>query len=583
MLIAAPVENEASLIVIEACLAAIAFAISLAFPNLGSSWFRHIERCFARLARKKAWAVAAVGLTVPVLRLAMLPICPIPQPVFSDDFSFLLSADTFAHGRLTNPTPAMWTHLESIHISMQPTYQSMYFPAEGLVLAAGKILFGNPWFGLLCTSALMCAAICWMLQAWLPPTWALLGGLLVVLRLGLFSYWINTYSGAGTISALGGALVLGALPRFLKGARLRHGLLLAAGVSILGITRPYEGMLLCLPVAFVLVRWIVKGKNRPSRSVLLRNIAAPLALIVATAAWLGYYDYRAFGNPLTLPYTVNRATYAMAPYYVWQSARPEPAYRNEAMRSFYYANELEFFLKIHKLSGFIPQTINKAHDAILFYSGVVLLIPLFMLRRVLLDRRIRFLVLCVLIMMAGVAIEIFLVPHYLAPFTAAFYAIVLQAMRHLRVWHPEGKPVGLVAVRLIVSLCVFMAALRLCAGPLQMTPLEWPPYEWIGAWYGPGYYGTERVETQAALEKIPGKQLVLVRYTSEHVRLEEWVYNAADIDASKVIWAREMDVASNREIINYYKDRKVWLVEPDFQPVKITPYPIPAQNLVAAH
>jgi hypothetical protein len=44
-----------------------------------------------------------------------------------------------------------------------------------------------------------------------------------------------------------------------------------------------------------------------------------------------------------------------------------------------------------------------------------------------------------------------------------------------------------------------------------------------------------------------------------------------------------MDVASNREIINYYKDRKVWLVEPDFQPVKITPYPIPAQNLVAAH
>jgi hypothetical protein len=48
-----------------------------------------------------------------------------------DDFSFLLAGDTFAHGRLTNPTPAMWTHFETIHITMQPTYQSMYFPGRG--------------------------------------------------------------------------------------------------------------------------------------------------------------------------------------------------------------------------------------------------------------------------------------------------------------------------------------------------------------------------------------------------------------------------------------------------------------------
>ncbi len=584
MFVASPADNQASLMVIEACLAAIAFAISLAIPKLGSSWFRHIEQSFTRLAKKEVLAVLIVGLSVPALRLAILPICPIPQPVFTDDFSFWLAADTFAHGRLTNPTPAMWTHFESIHISMQPTYQSMYFPAEGLVLAAGKVLFGHPWFGLLCTSALMCAAICWMLQAWLPPTWALLGGLLAVLRLGLFSYWINTYSGAGTISGLGGALVLGALPRFLKGARLRHSLLLAAGTSILGITRPYEGMLLCLPVAFVLVRWFLKGKkNRPSRSVLLCNIAVPLALVVATVAWLGYYDYRAFGNALTLPYTVNRATYAMAPYYVWQSARQEPAYRHEVMRNFYYADELEFFVKIHKLSRFIPETLSKAHGAVLFYSGMVLLIPFFMLWRVLLDRRIRFLVVCVLVMMAGMVIEIFLVPHYLAPFTAAFYAIGLQAMRHLRVWHPEGRPVGLTIVRLMVSICVLMAALRLCAGPLNMTPIEWPPYEWIGAWYGPGIYGTERLETQADLERIPGKQLVLIRYSPAHISMKEWVYNAADIDGSKVIWAREMDAVNNREIIRHYQDRKVWLVEPDSQPVKVSPYPMPEQNAVAVH
>ena len=57
---------------------------------------------------------------------------------------------------------------------MKPTYMSMYFPAQGLVLAAGKVLTGHPWFGILVVTALMCLAICWMLQAWLPPTWALL-------------------------------------------------------------------------------------------------------------------------------------------------------------------------------------------------------------------------------------------------------------------------------------------------------------------------------------------------------------------------------------------------------------------------
>ena len=172
----------------------------------------------------------------------------------------------------------MWMHFESFHITMKPTYMSMYFPAQGMILAAGKVLTGHAWFGLLFVTALMCAAICWMLQAWLPPTWALLGGMLAVLHIGLFSYWINTYSGGGSVAALGGALVLGALPRLMRGARFRHGMLLALGIVLLATSRPYEGLLLCLPVAFVLGRWVLFGKNRPPAAVLLRRAALPLLL-----------------------------------------------------------------------------------------------------------------------------------------------------------------------------------------------------------------------------------------------------------------------------------------------------------------
>lgn len=577
MILSSAPQHGTSLTMIEGSLTAIAIALAFCWPRLGSAYFSRIERLFGRLARKKGLSVAIIGASAFLLRLAILPFCPIPYPFSPNDFSFLLASNTFASGRLTNPTPAMWVHFESIHITMKPTYMSMYFPAQGLILAAGKVLTGHAWFGVLCACALMCAALCWMLQAWLPPTWALLGGIIAVLRLGLFSYWINTYSGGGSIAALGGALVLGAFPRLMRGARLRDGMLLAIGIILLATSRPYEGLLLCLPVAVVLGRWIVSGKNRPPATILLRRAALPLLLIFAAGAWMGYYNYRVFGSPLTPPYKINRATYAIAPYFVWQSARPEPAYRHEMMRRFYHEDELVYFKRIHNVRRFLPQTLIKAVSTVLFFAGIALLPPLIMLRRVLMDRRARFLVLCLFILMAGMLAEIFLLPHYLAPFTAVFYALGLQAMRHLRIWSPGDQPVGRALVRLTVTLCFVLAGLRLYAAPLHLVPAERPASKWIGEWYGPGLYGVARYQVQEKLEHLPGKQLAIVRYSPDHNPADEWVYNAPDMDGSKVIWAREMDPAANLDLIRYYKDRTIWLVQPDMKPAEVSPYPIPNQ------
>ncbi|HUZ03924.1 MAG TPA: hypothetical protein VMU62_01105 [Acidobacteriaceae bacterium] len=571
-------DSGISLILIEGSLTGIAIGFAFAFPKLGSNLFLHIERAFGRLARRKGLSVAVVGLSAFVLRLAILPLSPVPQPFVHDDFSFLLAADTFASGRLTNPTPAMWVHFETFHETMKPTYMSMYFPAQGLVLAAGKVLTGHPWYGLLVINALMCAAICWMLHAWLPPTWALLGGILAILRLCLFSYWTNTYSGGGCIAALAGALVLGGLPQFMKTSRRRDGLLMSVEIILLAISRPYEGVLLCLPVMVLLARWMFIGKNRPTPMLLLRRIALPLALIVAAGAWMGYYNHRAFGNSLTPPYSVDRATYAMAPYFIWQSARPEPVYRHAVMRDFYYDYELKDFYRMRRPAEFLPRTLLKAARGILFYAGIVLLIPLIMVRRVFLDRRIRFLVLCVLVLMAGQLVEIYLIPHYLAVFTAAFYAIGLQAMRHLRVWWPESQPVGMQLVRLTVAICVLLAGVRLAAEPLHLDLPVWPA-KWAFAWFGSSRQaGTARARVEAALEQQPGGQLVLVHYSSDCNPIDEWVYNAADIDHSKVIWAWDMGAAQNRELIDYYKGRKVWLVQPDTQPATVSPYSVAEQQ-----
>src|SRR5271170_793174 len=417
-MILASQERGASLVMVEGGLTVIAVAMAFCLPRLGSSLFARLEQAFGRLARRKHLAVITVGLSALLLRLAILPLCPIPLPFIQDDFSFLLAGDTFASGRLTNPTPVMWQHFESFQITMKPTYMSMYFPAQGLVLAAGKVLFGHPWFGQLCVTALMCAAICWMLQAWLPPTWSLLGGMIAVLRLGLFSYWINTYTGGASVAALGGALVLGALPRFMKRMQYRHGVLLAVGAILLAYSRPYEGLLLCLAVAIVLARWILFGKNRPAMRVVFRHAVMPFVLIAAAGAWMGYYNYRAFGSPFTPAYNTNRATYAVAQHFIWQSPRPEPVYRYAVMRRFYVGMELGYFQRLKTIRGFLIEIPSKLLQGLAFFSGIVLLPPLIMLRRVVTDRRVRFLLICMLRLAGGLLAERWLLPHYAAPFSA---------------------------------------------------------------------------------------------------------------------------------------------------------------------
>lgn len=559
---------------IEICLAAIAVALAYVAPNVGAHWFDKVQRYFQKLARHRNLAVVTVGLAALAARLAVLPVLPIPEPAAHDEFSHLLIADTFAHGRLTNPTHPMWVHFETFHVNQRPTYTSMYFPAQGAFLAIGQVVLGHPFWGVWLSAGLMCAALCWMVQGWMPAGWALLGGFLAVARLATFSYWTNTYYG-GAVPALGGALVLGALPRIKRRQRVRDALVMGVGLALLANSRPYESLFFCLPIATALFIWMFR-KSAPPLQLSFRRILLPLSLVLAiTVGAMGYYFWRVTGSPIRIPYQVNISTYHLV-YFPWQKLQPTAVYRHAVMKQFYQGPPvLDSYNHVH--GDPLLWILLKPLPLTIFFLGPVLLLPVLawvairprysFMRTA--SRKTRFLLLVCGCTMIGLALPIYLpMAHYAAPMTAAVYALVLQSMRYVRLWKWDRKPSGLFLVRAVPVICLGLLPLRVAASALHIPV----PVTIIHTWYSEDPHNVQRARVIKQLERESGQHLIIVRYEPEHEIFEDWVYNSADINSAKVVWARDMGAHDNQELIEYFKNRRVWLLEPDRDPGLLSKY-----------
>jgi len=144
--------------------------------------------------------------------------------------------------------------------------------------------------------------------------------------------------------------------------------------------------------------------------------------------------------------------------------------------------------------------------------------------------------------------------HYMAGVTCLFVLISVTGLEQLSRFNA-------LAARIIVSVCLAQFAFEYGLHVLSNDP-------WSLELRNP----ERRVAVNRQLALAAGKQLVFVRYWPRHIFQDEWVYNAADTDGARVVWARDLGAAEDEKLRRYYPDRTVWLLEPDARPPRLTAY-----------
>jgi len=510
-----------------------------------------------RWPRRPWLAAVTIALGAMALRLALIPVERVPIPIVTDEFSHLLLADTLLHGRVANPTHPYWQFFESLHIVQQPHYVSNYFPGHAAVLAAARMIFGNPWAGILGECLAFLLVLYWALAGWMPARWAMFGVLLAALRFAIASYWINAYHG-GFLPALGGALVFGAFARLRRRATFGDSFVLGSGIAIVAMTRPFEGALYVAPMVAMLA-W----EYRRQAAALFRAFAPALAITAAAVLALGAYFERVTGSPFVTTYQISQKTYGWPMGLAW-TPPPKVEHRHIELQR-YYDYELGEREKVDGPVDFVEFLTFRIQEYWRFFLGPVLTIPLFFVARVWRRRRVLF------VAISGAMVAILLEgassPHYLAPAAAVIIAILVECVRHLRA-------ARVIDVGWLPAAMALVLVLRIGA---QATGLPYTQALNFQSWCCRVEGNLNKARVAAELQRIPGKHLVFVKAKTDPNNLFQWIYNDADIDASRIVWARDLGAQRDAQLAAYFTGRSVWMVDPNVNPAITNAWPIPSK------
>ncbi len=479
-----------------------------------------------------------------------------PLPLVHDEFSYLLGADTFLHGRLANPASPVWQSFQSFHVLAQPTYASKFPPGNGVMLAIGTLL-GSPILGVWLAYALGCALLTWAARPFVGRTWALAGGLVAALWLAP-SYWVNSYWG-GALPFAAGALLLGATRRLWDAPSPWLGLGLGTALAVLANTRPFEGLIVSAPLVGALA-WRVWRSGRP-RDYLGTVLPAATVLAVTFAAML-LLNQAVTGSPFTMAYSVYQKQYGWSPLFVFSTPQPRPLAPFNDLKNF-QGWEYAAYDTQRSWAGFRDALAGKIGILRAFYFPSGLWLPLLGLPLVWADRWVRGLAVLTVGLLAMLMSIVWMHPHYVAPLVAPVVVVYLASARRLAQIGDGPYRAGRLLAVLLAAGWFWMGAEWYSTALAVSDPYLRPPWAKV------------RADVQDWLShEAPGKHVVLLRYSLRHNFHDEWVYNGADLEGPAVLFARDMGPEQNAKLVAHYRDRKFWVAYVDSRrsPIKVGPY-----------
>lgn len=533
----------------------LAFLFSIAFPRWTRRACGHFLSVLDQIANRPALAVICCGLISFMMNVAFSLAVQLPVPVIQDEFAYLLTADTFTHGQLTNPTPELHEHFLSHHIIYEPSYQAKYPPAQGLFLAAGQIAIGHPVFGVWLAIALAAAAQCWMLQAWTSNRWAFIGSGLFIFNDYILLHWGQSYWG-GSVAWLGGSLLFGGMMRMTLRRSDLDALLMATGIGLLANSRPFEGLLVTLPAGvFLLHHWFSSRAFREG-AFWTQHVVPTVAVLATTFAGMGIYNQAVTGDPFQLPYQV---WLKQTGHSLESMLTGQPSQRQEGPRIPHILPmnpddpEVEEVIRerrqrhaSHRRSQQFQ--LGRMRHLTCFYVNPLLVVGLVSLPFQLRDRKIVLALAGVMLVYGGIlSNNTFGHPHYAAPAGCLIIFLLIRGLRGLQFvrWSRVRRSASAFALTAMLLLPVMMAS---------HYAERWSQYP-SGTYRA---WGVLRDQMQKVLQRREGNHLVFVRYLKGQYWDKEWVYNSSRINEQRVIWARDLGEERNARLLASYSDRTAW-------------------------
>ena len=374
------------------------------------------------------------------------------------------------------------------------------------------------------------------------PGMALFGGIATVLQYGTTHYFASSYWG-GSVTALGGCLALGAVGKLLAAPQLRHAVWLGVGAVILASTRPYEGGIYC---AGLLLWLIIHALCRRRFGLLFWRGLLPAGLVLAMgAAALLLYFKAVTGDAFLPPYLAYNNVYNIQGVPFAGGLKINEPQRHEVIQRYLDKHNVSD-RQSYGVVDLVCRRILDFNDVFDKMMSPIYYVPMFMSPLALMYIPMLRPLFALFLLSVATSVSVsWCYPHYFAASLGGFVAMWLMTLRWLRSVTLLGRPVGLSLARLLPALLVAVTVFSVCQYSSRIvSDVD------IGA--------RLRHNIESQLRGLGGKHIVIVHYLSDSNIDAEFVYNAADIDSSPIVWARDMGRDKNSEIYTYYKDRRKW-------------------------